>query len=121
MNSQKVTGGRNDWATRRARQNPVRLSDGDRRVLERWIRGQTTAQRVVLRSRIVLLVAGGMSSREAARRLGVSRHTVDLWRTRFAQGGCDALTFDKPGRGRKPRGQAICGDARDVLRLADRY
>jgi transposase len=56
---------------------------------------------LVLRSRIVLLLADGMSSRAAARALGVSRHTVDLWRKRFEDGGCQALVSDKPGRGRK--------------------
>jgi len=121
MTPQNVTEGRNDWATRRARQPALRLTADDRRVLQRWTRGQTTAQRLVLRSRIVLLVADGISSRETARRLGVSRHTVDLWRTRFARGGCEALTFDKPGRGRKPRGQAICAEASEVARVTDRY
>jgi transposase len=55
----------------------------------------------VLRSRIVLLLAEGLSSREVARRLDVSRHTVDLWRRRFLEEGRDALGRDKPGRGRR--------------------
>jgi transposase len=73
----------------------------DRRNLEHWVRAGTTPQRVVLRSRIVLLLADGMSSRAAARAIGVSRHTVDLWRQRFEDGGCQSLISDKPGRGRK--------------------
>jgi transposase len=73
----------------------------DRPTLERWIRARTTPQRTVLRSRIVLLLAEGLSAREVARRLGVSRHTVDLWRTRYVQEGCDTLTRDRPGRGRR--------------------
>lgn len=81
---------------------PVRVASEDRRSLERWIRAGTTPQRVVLRSRIVLLLADGLSSRAAARALGVSRHTVDLWRKRFADGGCQSLVSDRPGRGRKP-------------------
>ena len=72
-----------------------------RATLERWVRARTTSQRLALRSRILLLVADGFSAREVARRLQVSRHTVDLWRSRFADGGCDALVRDKPGRGRK--------------------
>jgi hypothetical protein len=77
------------------------LATDDRRTLERWARGRTTPQRLVLRSRIVLLLGAGISAREAARRLGVARHTVALWWSRFAEGGCVALTRDKPGRGRK--------------------
>jgi hypothetical protein len=73
-------------------------------MLERWTRARTTPQRIVLRSRMILLLADGCSAREAARRLSVSRHTVDLWRRRYVEGGCDALTTDRPGRGRKPRG-----------------
>ena len=74
----------------------------DRITLETWIRARTTPQRTVLRSRIVLLLGEGLSAREVARRLGVSRHTVDLWRSRFHAEGCDALTRDRPGRGRRP-------------------
>ncbi len=73
----------------------------DRITLERWIRAPTTPQRTVLRSRIVLLLGDGFSAREVARRLGVSRHTVDLWRSRFHAEGRDALTRDRPGRGRR--------------------
>jgi transposase len=75
----------------------------DRATLERWVRAPTTPQRLVLRSRIVLMLAEGLSAREVARRLGISRHTVDLWRARYSQDGCGVLTHDKPGRGRKPR------------------
>jgi hypothetical protein len=73
----------------------------DRATLERWIRTPTLPQRTVLRSRIVLLLLDGHSAREVGRRLGISRHTVDLWRIRYSTGGCDALTHDRPGRGRK--------------------
>jgi DNA-directed RNA polymerase specialized sigma24 family protein len=74
----------------------------DRLTLETWIRAPATRQRTVLRSRIVLLLGEGLSAREVARRLGVSRHTVDLWRSRFQAEGREALTRDRPGRGRRP-------------------
>jgi DNA-directed RNA polymerase specialized sigma24 family protein len=79
----------------------------DRATLVRWIRARTTPQRVVLRSCVVMLLADGLSAREVARRLGVSRHTVDLWRRRYIQEGCDSLLHDRPGRGRK---RSSCGD-----------
>lgn len=79
------------------------VADGDREMLERWVRMPTSEQRTVRRSRIVLLLDEGLTAREVARRLGVSRQTVDLWRRRYAEEGREALTRDRPGRGRKPR------------------
>jgi hypothetical protein len=82
---------------------PLVLSDAERRRLEHWLRAGTTPQRLVLRSRIVLALAEGSSGRETARALGISRHTVDLWRARFSEARCAALEHDRPGRGRRPR------------------
>jgi transposase len=78
------------------------VSNEDRKALERWIRMPTATQRLVMRSRIVLLLAAGFAARDVARRLGVSRPTVALWRRRYAEEGRDALTRDRPGRGRPP-------------------
>jgi transposase len=50
----------------------------------------------------VLMLADGCPAREIARRLGVSRTTVALWRHRYAKEGCEVLKHDRPGRGRKP-------------------
>jgi transposase len=77
------------------------LLESDRAVLRRWVRKATAPQRLVTRSRIVLLLADGLSTREVARAVGVSRPTVMLWQRRFREGGCQALTRDRPGRGRK--------------------
>ena len=77
------------------------LTPEPRATLERWLRAGTTAQRVVLRSRIVLLAADGLPSKYIAQRLGTSQDTVRVWRRRFAAGGPDVLTHDAPGRGRK--------------------
>ena len=78
------------------------VSHEDRTTLECWIRRPSAPQRLVLRSRIVLMLADGCPAREIARRLGVSRTTVALWRDRYAQEGCEVLRHDRPGRGRKP-------------------
>jgi transposase len=77
------------------------VGNDDRRVLSKWVGAGTTPQRLARRARIVLLSADGHSAREIARRLGVSTHTVGLWRRRFLQGGAAALERDAPGRGRK--------------------
>jgi transposase len=79
----------------------------DRLTLERWVRARTSPQSLVLRSRIVLMLADGRSGRAVAQMLEVSRHTVDLWRTRYQDGGCEALGREKPGRGRKRAGGPV--------------
>ncbi len=50
----------------------------------------------------VLLVAHGMSCRQAARLLGDAPRTVENWVNDFEREGLRALT-DAPGRGRKPK------------------
>ena len=50
----------------------------------------------------MLLLLDGHSQVSAARALGVSRETVGRWERRFQAGGVDALTRDRPGRGRRP-------------------
>lgn len=79
------------------------MTPDDLRVLRRWVRSGLTPQRLVRRAQIVLLCDEGLTDREVAARLLVHRHTVALWRQRFADGGADALEHDRPGRGRKPR------------------
>src|SRR5438046_9898529 len=81
----------------------TRISEGERVLLERWAGAQKTPQSVALRARIVLAAAAGESNSEIARTLGVSRPTVILWRSRFADGGAQALTETKPGRGSKTK------------------
>lgn len=94
------------------------VSHDDRQTLERWVRMPTAPQRLVLRSRIVLLLADGCPARQVARRLGVSRPTVALWRRRYANDGITALAGDRPGRGRKrsraAAKQALVASARDL-------
>jgi len=77
------------------------VSEEQRALLERWARAHGTPQSVATRARIVLMAVEGESNSEIARQLGVSRPTVILWRERFAEGGPQALTEVKEGRGRK--------------------
>jgi transposase-like protein len=79
---------------------PLVMTPADRATLERWSRMRTAPQRTVLRCRIVLMLGDGVSAREVARRLGVSRQTVDLWRKRYLEEGPYTLLHDRPGRGR---------------------
>ena len=79
------------------------ISPEQQRTLEAWIGARNTPQKVVFRSRIVLMAAEGKANRRIAEALQTSRPTVILWRKRFAHGGPAALTEDAPGRGRKPQ------------------
>jgi len=80
----------------------LEISPVQEQVLQAWIKAHKTPQNVVMRSRIILLAAEGMSNNRIAQRLSVSRPTVILWRKRFAAEGTMALTETAPGRGRPP-------------------
>ncbi len=81
--------------------DPLPLDAEQKRTLDTWITARNTPQKIVFRSRIVLLAASGQPNRSIAQELKTSRPTVILWRQRFLSGGPAALTEDEPGRGRK--------------------
>jgi transposase len=72
-------------------------------LLEGWVKTSPQA-RLKRRSRIILLLASGLSQAAVAAKLGVSRRTVAIWRQRFIAGGAETLQHDRPGRGR-PKGR----------------
>ena len=67
-----------------------------------WESAHGTPQQVALRCRIVLGAGAGESNGAIADRLGVNRHTVELWRKRVRELGIDQVWEIAPGRGRKP-------------------
>lgn len=77
----------------------VRLTDDERRELERRVRARTTAQRMVARCRIVLMAAEGTSNRQIAAAVGMKPHYVGLWRRRFESERLAGLE-DRPRSGR---------------------
>lgn len=81
---------------------PLTLTDEQRRTLEAWVRAKSTSQGIVLRAKIILAAASGAPNQRTAKDLGISRPTVLLWRSRFQEGGTEALTHIRPGRGRRP-------------------
>jgi hypothetical protein len=75
------------------------LRADDRVQLERWLGSSSLRTRLVQRAQIVLLAADGFATQEIADRVGVSRPTVNLWRSRYAQSGLSGLADrDRPGR-----------------------
>ncbi len=78
------------------------LRDGDRAMLQGWVRASVVTSGLARRARIVLLAADGVSNTGIAERVGVSRPTVVLWRSRYSAGGAAALE-DRERSGRPPR------------------
>jgi transposase len=70
--------------------------------LATWESAHGTPQQVALRCRIVLGAGAGEPNGAIADRLGVNRHTVELWRKRVRELGIDQVWEIAPGRGRKP-------------------
>lgn len=84
----------------------IELSDEERAELERRLRAHTTPQQQAVRARILLLAAEGLPNREIGKRLGLSRNTVELWRSRFArarEGERMQVLEDLPRSGRPRR------------------
>lgn len=79
----------------------IELTPDERTALRRRVGAPTSAQRDVLRARIVLLRAEGRREADVAAEVGVSINTVSLWSRRFEEQGLAGLG-DAPGRGRKP-------------------
>jgi len=77
------------------------LTAPERHALARLVRAPTTAQGLVRRARIVLLLADGHSVSATARQVGVERWTVRQWADRFVAGRLAGLT-DRPRSGRPP-------------------
>ena len=81
------------------RAKPLMVSPPVRHELERWVRDPNMPRKLVLRARIVLGAADGLSNSELASQLGTSRPTVIHWRRRCAEArGVVALLPLHPGR-----------------------
>jgi transposase len=89
-----------------ARACQIVLAACDRHRLKRLERSQTAPYRQVLRAKIVLLAARGVSNAKIAARLGITVDTARKWRGRFAAHGMGGLA-DRPRAGRPPRFTAV--------------
>src|SRR6266545_4818565 len=77
----------------------IRLRASERRCLKARARRQAAPFREVVRARIVLDAAAGLSNALIARRVGVVPNTVGKWRKRFVEEGFAGLR-DRPRPGR---------------------
>jgi len=74
----------------------LKMTNEQRATLEAWSRAKTSPQRTVLRARICLLAADGLSNNAIAACLSTSRPTVIQWRKRFEEHGPMGLAEDAP-------------------------
>jgi transposase len=77
----------------------ITLTPEDRNKLESAARKYTSSYRDVIRAKIVLYAAQGLSNDEIARRIDAPRQIVSKWRKRFFEQGFDGLE-ELPREGR---------------------
>jgi len=78
---------------------PLLLRVGDHEELTRLVRASSVRAGLAQRARIVLLASEGLRNAEIAERVGVSRPTVNVWRSRYVDAGLAGLVDgDRPGR-----------------------
>ena len=78
----------------------IRLTPAERQTLLAWQRATTSRAGLVRRTRIILLLAEGVTITTIAATVGLSRHHTYKWIQRFMQEGLAGLE-NKPGRGRR--------------------
>lgn len=83
-------------------QASIWLSPTDRATLEGWVADRNTPQKLVWRSRIVLMSAAGAGTMAIVRAVGKSKRTVGRWRERYLAQGVSGLRRDATRPGRKP-------------------
>ena len=81
---------------------PIILSPDENGALAKWAQGRSISARLVQRARIIQRAAAGAQSKDIAKKLGVSRPTVQLWRERFLALRLEGLEKDAPRPGRIP-------------------
>ena len=74
---------------------PLLLRENERADLVGLTRSSSVGAGLAARARIVLLAADGTPNVEIARLVGVSRPTVNAWRTRYAEHGLAGLADEK--------------------------
>ena len=80
----------------------ITLSDKDRSYLETQTKARTIQAQTVMRARILLLKADGLSIDAIADKVGMNRKSIMLCINKYLEGGVENALFDAPGRGRKP-------------------
>src|SRR5674476_112535 len=80
----------------------IEMSPSQQQRLRHLIRAGTTAQQLVMRARIILLAAAGLTNTKIAARVGVCVDTVRKWRHRWWVQPGTASLGDAKRSGRPP-------------------
>lgn len=78
----------------------IKLTKAERDYLELQTRARTIQAQTVIRARILLLKADGISIDEIADKVGMNRKSVMLCLKKYKEGSIENALFDAPGRGR---------------------
>ncbi len=62
---------------------PIILSSEEYSTLRTWANARSIPMRLVQRAQIIQMAAGGIPNQDIAKKLGISRPTIQLWRARF--------------------------------------
>jgi transposase len=81
----------------------IMLTPEEQATINRWSQGKSMPLRLVQRAQIIQLAAQGIFNHEIAKRLDLSRPTVQLWRERFLALRLQGLEKDAPRPGRFPK------------------
>ena len=79
------------------------LTQKEQTTIDRWAQGRSLPLRLVQRAQIIQLATNGVYNHDIAKRLGISRPTVQLWRERFLALRLPGIETDAPRPGRLPR------------------
>ena len=78
----------------------ITLSSDDRAYLEEQTRARTIQAQTVMRAKILLLKADGLSIDAIADKVDLNRKSVMLCINKYLEGGVENALYDAPGRGR---------------------
>lgn len=77
----------------------IQLSSLEQERLERIVRKRTSPQQLVLRTKVILMTAQGVSADTIARELHTTKVTISKWKKRYLERGLEGLKDrDRPGR-----------------------
>lgn len=86
------------------------LTDEQQSQLQGIVQSATLPYALVVRSRIILASAEGLTNAAVAQRVGVTPHTVGKWRRRFLEFGIQGLHDElRPGRPRSYDDEKVAG------------
>jgi putative transposase len=99
----------------------LKVTMADRAQLESIARSQSAPASLSRRAQIILRLADGETNSAVARRYRVSRPTVSMWRTRYAEHGLPGLHNEiKPGRPRSTSEEQIAALVNTALQSKPR-